>query len=260
MIAFVYTKHKGFLVRQRPSRLGVVALLLFGSLTAVGRADEAKQTDDVQVLFIGNSFTFFHAMPKMVAELAKAGKQQPLHFMQVTPGGCTLEKHWKDGKALSAIQSRKWDFVVLQEQSMGPIANKESMFEYGKKFDAEIRKQGAKTLLYMTWAYQDKPGDQTALSSAYRELAQEIDAQVAPVGLAWEQAILADGNRPLHEKDKRHPNVTGSYLAACVFYATIYGKSPDGLPGDIGNLTDAKADSLQAIAWKVVNGDDNPAE
>lgn len=38
----------------------------------------------------------------------------------------------------------------------------------------------------------------------------------------------------------------------CVFYATIYGKSPEGLPGNIGKLTDKEARPLQAIAWKTV--------
>jgi hypothetical protein len=47
--------------------------------------------------------------------------------------------------------------------------------------------------------------------------------------------------------------VTGSYLAACVFYATIYGESPEGLPGKIGRLTDEKARPLQAIAGMIVS-------
>jgi hypothetical protein len=37
-----------------------------------------------------------------------------------------------------------------------------------------------------------------------------------------------------------------------VFYGTIYGKSPEGLPGRIGGLTNDEAKRLQAIAWKSV--------
>lgn len=230
------------------TRFTFLALILFAFAATI---QAAEPTDDVNVLFIGNSFTSFNQLPKMVAELAKAGKLRPLNFVQVTPGGCTLEKHWKDGKALAAIQSRKWDFVVLQEQSQGPLLNKDSMFDYGKKLNAEIEKQGAKTILCMTWAYSDKPDDQTALSKAYLDLAKEINSTVAPVGSAWGQALLADKKLVLHEKDKKHPNVTGSYLAACVFYATIYGKSPEGLPGSIGKMSDEDALPLQVIAWKV---------
>src|SRR5260370_5515547 len=103
----------------------------------------------------------------MISELAKAGKQRPFHYERETPGGCTLEKHWKDGKALAKILSRKWDYVVLQDHSTAALLKKGSMFDHGKKFDAEIKKRGSKTILYMTWALQNKPGDQPVISNAY---------------------------------------------------------------------------------------------
>jgi hypothetical protein len=223
-----------------------------GLFVVADQPQDGPAKDEIHVLFIGNSFTYYHDLPKMVAELAKAGKQRPLRHERETPGGCTLEKHWKDGKALAKIQSRRWDFVVLQEQSQAPLQKRDSMFDHGKKLDAEIRKQGAKTILYMTWAKQNKPDDQPAISKAYVDLARELKAQLAPVGNAWETALKADDKLVLHEKDKTHPNMTGIYLAACVFYGTIYGKSPEGLPGSIGNLTDNEARPLQAIAWKTV--------
>ena len=227
-----------------------VLVVLFSLFSA--QASAGKDKDEVQVLFIGNSFTYYHDLPKMVAELAKAGSQRPLRYERETPGGCTFEKHWKDGKALKKIQSRKWDYVVLQDHSQAAFKQRQSMFEHGKKFDAEIKKQGAKTILYMTWALQNKLDMQPSITKAYQELGQELKAQVAPVGNAWEAALGADKKLVLHEKDQKHPNKTGTYLAACVFYATIYGKSPEGLPGRIGGLTDEEARPLQVLAWKMV--------
>lgn len=52
-----------------------------------------------------------------VAALAQAGGQRTLVQDRETPGGCSLEKHWKDGKALAKIQARPWDYVVLQERT-----------------------------------------------------------------------------------------------------------------------------------------------
>lgn len=244
-------------MRNATRLLAAIGTVFFfvGPLHAADPPKTAKATDDVYVLFIGNSLTYGNDLPRMVAELAKAGKQRPLRHKSETPGGCTLEKHWKDGKALAQIQSSRWDFVVLQEQSQFPFSNRASMFEYGKKLDAEIKKQGAKTILYMTWALQDKPEQQPALSGAYQELAKQMKAQTAPVGLAWESALASDKTLIMHSQDKKHPNKTGTYLAACVFYATIYGKSPEGLPGQIGGLTDDEARPLQAIAWKVVQAE-----
>jgi hypothetical protein len=188
----------------------------------------------------------------MVAELARAGKQRPLRYEREAPGGCTLERHWKDGKALAKIRSRQWDFVVLQDNSQSPLQRRDAMFEYGNKFDAEIKKNGARPVLYMTWALRDKPCDQAAISKAYTELAGELKGALAPVGNAWAAALKADPKLVLHKPDKKHPEAAGTYLAACVFYATLYGKSPEGLPGGIARLTDDEARSLQSTAWKVV--------
>lgn len=231
---------------------GLVLLLPLAWSVQPTAAGDKK--DELQVLFIGNSFTFYHDLPKMVAELARAGGQRPMVHERETPGGCSLEKHWKDGKALAKIQKRRWDFVVLQDHSQATLQKRASMFEYGQKLDAEIKKQGARTILFMTWENKTA-GTQPTISKTYAELAVKLKAQLAPVGNAWAMALAADKSLVLHDKDAKHPSKTGSYLAACVFYATIYGKSPEGLPGKIGGLSDAQARPLQAIAWKAVQAD-----
>jgi hypothetical protein len=206
----------------------------------------------VRVLFIGNSYTYVNDLPRMLAALARAGNQRPVVHERETPGGCTLEKHWKDGKAAQKIAAGKWDYVVLQEQSSRPIVDRARMFEYAAKLDGAIKKRQARTLLFQTWARQNAPQQQAALSKAYRDLGKELKARVAPVGMAWERALKADPKRALHSADKSHPGKAGTYLTACVFYATLFGKSPEGLPGDIGGLSDAEAQRLQVIAWQTV--------
>jgi hypothetical protein len=79
-------------------------------------------------------------------------------------------------------------------------------------------------------------------------------------GLACQKALVADNHLDLHAPDDRHPNRAGAYLAACVFYGTLYGRSPEGLPGRIGGLTDTEAYRLQAIAWQVVQGSSGRAK
>ena len=73
------------------------------------------------------------------------------------PGGYTFEQHVKDKKAIEKIRERKWDVVVLQEHSLQPILNRESMHKYARILDGEIKKQGAKTVFYLTWARQNIP-------------------------------------------------------------------------------------------------------
>lgn len=81
--------------------------IAFLGLTSPVYSQDVQAKDEISVLFIGNSLTYNNDLPKMVAALVKADKQRPLYHERETPGGCTFEKHWKDGKALAKIQSRK---------------------------------------------------------------------------------------------------------------------------------------------------------
>ena len=92
---------------------------------------------------------------------------------------------------------------------------------------------------------------QDSLTSGYAEVEALVGASVAPVGEAWRTSKLADPTLDLHEPDESHPSVAGSYLAACVFYATFTGQSPVGLPYDAG-LAPATAAFLQQAAWDTI--------
>ncbi|NLE67883.1 MAG: SGNH/GDSL hydrolase family protein [Lentisphaerae bacterium] len=231
------------------SRVSAAGACLLGMLAAA-RAGEGPKP--VRALFIGNSHTSYNNLPHMIAELAKAGGRPLFAYAMETPGGCTFEKHWQDGKAAERIAAGGWDFVVLQEQSLMPLTNATSMAVYAEKLDGEIKKQGARTLLYQTWARQNTPERQAELSRVYLDLGRKLEAAVAPVGMAWERALKANPNCGLHRPDKNHASKAGTYLAACVFYAVIYGVSPEGLPGGIADLDDGEARPLQAIAWQTV--------
>jgi hypothetical protein len=83
------------------------------------------------------------------------------------------------------------------------------------------------------WCQQQKAGLVGGLNGAYFDIAKQLEGRVAPVGVAWKMALAADPPFVLHRPDKSHPNPTGTYLAACVFFATLLDKSPVGLPGEV---------------------------
>jgi hypothetical protein len=109
------------------------------------------------------------------------------------------------------------------------------------------------------WCGQHESGLVGGIDGAYLDLAKQLSAQVAPVGMAWKKALAADPKLVLHQPDKSHPNPRGSYLAACVFYATLLDKSPVGLPGQLKKgarrlvgIPPEEATTLEEIAWQVV--------
>jgi len=274
-------------------RLFAAVLLIPSSLCG---AD--KEITPLKVLFIGNSYTSVNDLPSLVVALSEAGDEREIEAHRHLVGGCTLERHVKETGAIDKIRERKWDVVVLQEQSLRPVIGRDLMFEYAPILHAEIEKQGAQTVFYLTWARQHIPemqegsdpvespeyakmmfevsggakaadfdswsqqqqlGLRGGLNATYCSLADKLGAKVAPVGIAWKKALMADPPFVLHRPDKSHPNPAGTYLAACVFYATLLDRSPVGLPGKIEmngkvlvDLPDEQARRLQQIAWETV--------
>jgi PKD repeat protein len=86
---------------------------------------------------------------------------------------------------------------------------------------------------------------------AYKQMADENEALMSPVGMAWRASWEADSSINLWSSDNSHPSLAGSYLAACVFYATILEKNPVGLSYTAG-LPAAQATFLQQIASNTV--------
>jgi hypothetical protein len=224
-------------------------------------AQQADHARPLRVLFIGNSYTFVNDLPAQVARLANsAATVEALQPGLVAEGGASLKRHWETGKALEAIKAVHWDYVVLQEQStLAPaqsingvpqIGDPATFYEYARRFDAEIKKAGARTVFFLTWAPRNAPQNQAPLTKAYTQIAGELGALLAPVGIAWQNALQQDSSLVLHQDDLSHPNSAGSYLAACVFYSLFYSRSPEGLPAP--NLGKTAPAFLQRVAWQTV--------
>ena len=241
-----------------------VVCVFFGMANLRAEDPSTGQTgESVKILFIGNSFTYSNEMPQMLQGLAASQK----HKIEVTmhaPGGYTLEKHWQEGKAAELIGSKKWDFVVLQDHSEAPLNNPQGLKEYAGKFHELIKKQGAKTVLFMTWPNQDKPSHQRRIMLAYEDAAKEFGATLAPVGIAWQKAVSSGKPLALYSADKKHPSEQGSYLAACVFYLALVDRKMDDMPGrlvfngkTLSNITTADAGRLQRAAREAMREERN---
>src|SRR5438034_398363 len=198
----------------------------------------------LDVLFIGNSFTARNDLPGLIAELAEAHGHHLDHQL-ISVGGASLRTHWNKGHAQNRIKEGGFDYVALQEQSTLPVKNAARMHENVRLFDKVIRAAGAKTALYMTWARQHAPETQRAITDAYTSIGREIGATVVPVGIAWQKYLAKHKSPVLHDKDKSHPTLAGSYLAACVFLAVLFGESPTGITVEIDGLGADDAKLLQ---------------
>ena len=95
---------------------------------------------------------------------------------------------------------------------------------------------------------------QAAIDAGYMRIADQLSVPVAPVGAAWETVVGEASHPDMWQSDGTHPTVSGTYLAACVFYATIFRQSPVGLGYDDG-LPSGEAHTLQTVAAATVLDD-----
>ena len=204
----------------------------------------------MRVLFIGNSFTARNNLPELVWLLADAAEERFEHKL-ISQGGASLRMHWNKGLATGAIRSGRFDYVVLQEQSTLPVKNAKRMGENVGLFDPVIKESGAKTALYMTWARAHAPETQKAITDAYTSIAREMGATLIPAGSAWEK-FLAEHEKPvLHDKDKSHPTLAGSFLAACAVFSALFDRACSDLEIEVRGLDGAEVKLLQRVADQV---------
>lgn len=244
---------------HRPAALAALVLALAAPVLALAlpapkvRAIEAPKN----VLFVGNSFNYYNNslhghLRNLVNEADKANAKGYV-FKSLTVSGGYLLEH--EAGLAHIVKSRKWDVVILQGQSTEPMETNRERSErfkaYARQYDKAIGESGAKTAFFMTWAYQDKPEMTGPLAEGYVNIANELGAFVVPVGLAFERAIKARPSLVLHFTDRQHPSLAGTYLAACTFYAALYGKSPSGIDYTAGLDKDTAA-FLQGVAWDTV--------
>ncbi len=255
--------------------------LLFGICLFLATFSYAQSSsaDTTRILFIGNSYTYYHSSPELLrAIIAEKHPEKVVDIQLISQGGMTLQRHWQEERARKAIKSKAWDYVVLQEQSklampvfidhdvfFGPT---DLFYDYSKKFDKEIKKAGAKTVFFMTWSVKNRPEEQAILTHAYASIAQELNAMVVPVGLVWDDLRNTDQFN-LYENDGSHPSTHGSYVIAASMYASLFKEDPTGASGSINGkrlnsrgkaseqaenlaqLSDADVEKIQKSAWKI---------
>jgi hypothetical protein len=90
------------------------------------------------------------------------------------------------------------------------------------------------------------------IAKAHRDAEKELNVDVAPVGLAWQEASEQRPGMNFYGPDREHPNIFGTYLATCVIYATIYGRDPGGYAYVPTGITAEEAAFLQKISWQTV--------
>ena len=225
-------------------------------------------TEIKSLLWVGNSFFYYNnSMHGHVGQLMSAAGVGGLRSTSATISGSginwhDLEAHFKPGGVASYsfvgdnevrfnTFDKPFDGVMMMDCSQCPIHPKlQGIFhEYAAKHSATARKNGAAPILFMSWAYQDKPEMTQTLAAEYIKAGKANNALVVPAGMAFANSIAKRPELNLYVADKRHPSLMGTYLAACTVAASVYKVNPTGLKYTAGLPADVAA-HLQAVAWE----------
>jgi hypothetical protein len=260
----------------RVPRLAALVLLWLLAISAAADAQRPARTDvggeaPNRFLWVGNSFFYYNnSMHGHVGNLARAADPKTgYRAVSVTISGSGIDWHDMesyfrpngigkysfvgDNEIAFNKPGRQFDAVIMMDCSQCPIHPQlQPLFhEYVKKQSEIVVRNGARPVLFMSWAYKDKPEMTAQLAEQYTIAGNANDALVIPAGLAFAKAIAKRPDIELYQPDKRHPSLPGTYLAACTVYAATMKKSPVGNPYTAG-LDPALAAMLQSTAWETV--------
>ncbi len=256
-------------IEMKTTRMLTILVLVLGLASEVAKADltfgeSTFEREQLRVLFIGNSLT--NQIRSALNSVIQASPYSESTFEYVAPDGWSLQQHTYSENTMSKIRSSDWDFVVLQEYDNRPTLpdRRGQFYDAVAKLSEAIKESGAQVVLYMIWGQRD--GDpqnrqinpdyetmQQHLIEAYTEAARQVDAIIAPVGVAWQRVRR---NKPdlglqLYQNDGLHPSYKGAFLTAYVFYATLFDADPTELAFN-GGLSAQEAAYLRRKAKEAV--------
>ncbi len=250
-----------------------LALIFVSSLSVAAPSEptERKQKTPKKLLFVGNSFSFYNnGIHNHLGSLIRTNSEWETgvnrHKLLTYSGGHLFEQIISIA-GIFETDTRGFEAVILQGHSNEPINKKKSKrFEDALQRTVNlVREQNLEPILFMTWGYKNDSKMAQRIIDAYVQQGKRHKIRVAPVGIAFQQASkrLPDidlyvpdvsgtfENKIIYREDIKHPSEAGTYLAACVFYAMLFNKSPEGTPFS-SNLSNIDALALQKLSWDVV--------
>jgi hypothetical protein len=218
--------------------------------------------DSLTILFIGNSYTYVNDLPSVTNSITTSLGDK-LTFDSRTQGGASFAVHVGNASTYTSIHSKPWDYVVIQGQSQELSFPTSQVNTDSEPFIEQLAdsihasKYCSQIFMFMTWGRQNGDpqwdsiatynGMQERLTNTAERMADSINSSISPVGVAWKYVRDHYPAINLYNADQSHPSYEGTYLAGCVFYASLFRKPSLGATF-IGSLDATTAGILQAAA------------
>ena len=203
-------------------------------------------SQEVKVLFIGNSFTYYNQMPTIFEDIGNdAGKN--IYTEMHAPGGCSVGDtlpissplaHMDNPIVYNLIKSNNWDYVIIQDNQgrfvydYGVFNPDTRVIEGHKMLTDSVKYYNpcAKMIWFAGWGPKTgaPPYGNTGIETIeriwanYTFMNDSLKEIIAPIAPAWIKCVEEQSNIDLWSLDQTHPSVSGSFLTALNFYYTIF--------------------------------------
>ncbi len=220
-------------------------------LSPISSSQQGNNTDDIEnpetinILFIGNSLTIANGgIETHVQNFYDNGNPEVIAYTQsASTSGASLKEHLMDGLAEGAINSKDWDYIILQENGVIATINPEETIASILEFK-ELINSSTNVFLFMTWAYEGQPEMTEQLTTVYNDASDLTNFKVIPVGLGWRDFEVENNSISLLGPDGLHPNIYGTYFASGMIFNIISNQYIGQVPYN-AQLTSAEANFIK---------------
>lgn len=196
---------------------------------------------------MGNSHTTVNRLPAMVEAMVRAANPGKTVAALEAPGWMFLEERSVDAASLASLRAGGWKAVVLQAQKYSTSGQLSYPTTGAEALVRETRAAGALPILFPEWPRLGVE-ETGRIYELHVSIAMREPACVAPVGQAWDLALMRHPNLVLHNPDGNHSAPAGAFLAALVIAATFTQASPSAMPFLPGFGVDAETQALLRAA------------
>lgn len=202
------------------------------------------------LLFMGNSHTSSHNLPQLVAKLLQSGISGAKVETRLASGYHFLDERLQHQASTKLLSDGNWSHVILQAQKYSTTGRYFYPTDAAEEWIRRINAKNARAIMFPEWPRRGNKEEGTRIHQLHLSIAKAEPACVAPVGLAWEQALQHNPRLKLHANDGNHAAFEGAFLTALVLYGAISGQDPADL-GEINGIKlnrDTQAELRQAAS------------
>ena len=242
-------------ISQKAIKLSLV-LIIFATFSNASLDIKTPKSEKISsLMLVGNSFFYYNnSLHNHLGDLIKNDPNvNSMKRRSITINGSDLPWHdlesylsnehigsfridTKNNNKYVPSSNTKTDAVIFMGCSLCPIHpdTKDTFQVYVQRYSEIIRDKNAEPMLFMSWPYKNKPEMINSLRDVFVDTANKNNLLLIPAGEAFYRFNSSYPEIDLYTKDLRHPSKEGTYLAAAVVFASLYGKATAGNPGIMG--------------------------